>query len=100
MERALLRMLVGGRFWLGGVFSRAGEGAHVRAFAEEECHDEGVGEADFGAVDEAIADSFDEGKYVVVLGVEDEGFYCCLGGVSQMKGRRRKAIPASSLECA
>jgi len=66
-------------------------GADVRAFAEEECHDEGVGEADFGAVDEAIADGFDEGEYVVVLGVEDEGFYYCLEGVSQPKSRGKES---------
>lgn len=32
-------------------------------------------EADFRAVDEAVADGFDEGEYVMVFRVEDEGFY-------------------------
>jgi len=31
-------------------------------------------EADFGAVDEAIADGFDEDEGFVVLGVEDDSF--------------------------
>lgn len=31
-----------------------------------------MGEADFGAVDDAVADAFDEGKEVVVFRVEDE----------------------------
>lgn len=42
------------------------------AGAEEEDHDEGVGEAHFCAVDDAIADAFDEGEDLVVLGVEDD----------------------------
>lgn len=42
------------------------------AGAEEEDHDEGVGEADFGAVDGAIADSFEEGEGGFVLRVEDD----------------------------
>lgn len=50
--------------------------------AEEEDHDEGVGEADFGAVDEAVAETFDDGEDVMVLGVEDEPVYGFLGGGS------------------
>jgi len=41
------------------------------AGAEEENHDEGVGKADFGAVDEAIADGFEEDEGVVEARVED-----------------------------
>ena len=39
---------------------------------EQEDHDQRVREADFGAVDEAIADGFDEHERVVVLGIEDD----------------------------
>ena len=46
-----------------------------RAGAEEEDHYEGVREADFGAVDDAIAEAFYEGEEVVVRGVEEEGVY-------------------------
>ena len=42
------------------------------AGAEEEDHDEGVGEAHFGAVDGAIADGFEEDEGLVVGGVEDD----------------------------
>jgi hypothetical protein len=37
-----------------------------------------VGEADFGAVDDAIADAFYQGEDVVVLGVEEKGVYCAV----------------------
>jgi len=37
-----------------------------------------VWEADFCAVDEAIAHGFEEGEDVMVFGVEDEGLYCAL----------------------
>jgi hypothetical protein len=40
--------------------------------AEEEDHDEGVREADFGAVDGAIADGFEKDERLVVFGVEDD----------------------------
>lgn len=43
-----------------------------RAGAEEKDHDEGVGEADFGAVDEAIADGFEEDERLVIGWVEDD----------------------------
>lgn len=52
------------------------------AVPEEEDHDERVREAHFGAVDEAIAEGFDEREEVVVAGVEDdllEGSLCVLG---------------------
>lgn len=39
---------------------------------EEEDHDQRMREADLGAIDEAIADGFDEDERVVVLGVEDD----------------------------
>lgn len=39
---------------------------------EEEDHDQRMREADFGAIDQAIADGFDEYERVVVLGVEDD----------------------------
>lgn len=42
------------------------------AGAEEEDHDERVGEADFGAVDEAVADGFEQDEGLVVGGVEDD----------------------------
>ena len=42
------------------------------AGAEEEDHYEGVGEADFGAVDGAIAQGFEEGEGLVVGGVEED----------------------------
>ena len=69
------------------------DGVDVRAGAEEEDHagrsvsrkdidggllpevkalHEGVGEADFGSVDGAIAGCFDEGKVVCILGIEDD----------------------------
>ena len=55
------------------------------AGAEEEDHDEGVGEAHFCAVDDAIADAFDEGEDVVVLRVEDDALERFLEpGVSQV----------------
>ena len=41
--------------------------------AEEEDHDEGVGKADLGAVDGAVAGAFEDGEVVCVGGVEDEG---------------------------
>ena len=52
------------------------------AGAEEEDHYEGVGEADFGAVDGAIAQGFEEGEGLVVGGVEEDvafegGLGCC-----------------------
>lgn len=42
------------------------------AGAEEEDHDHGVGKADFGAVDEAIADGFEEDEGLMVGWVEDD----------------------------
>lgn len=51
--------------------------AHT-AGAEQEDHDEGVGEADFGAIDEAVADCLDEGERGMVAGVED---YALQGGL-------------------
>ena len=42
------------------------------AGAEEEDHDESVREADFGAVDGAIADGFEEDERLLVLWVEDD----------------------------
>jgi len=44
------------------------------AGAEEEDHDESVGKADFGAVDEAIADGFEEDEGVVEARVKDYAF--------------------------
>ena len=44
------------------------------AAAEEEDHDEGVGEADFGAVHGAIAGGFKDAEEWVEGGGEDEGF--------------------------
>ena len=41
-----------------------------------------MGEADFGAVDEAIADGFEEDEGVVVGGVEEDLFYLLLYGMS------------------
>ena len=40
------------------------------AGAEEEDHDEGVREADFGAVDEAVAECFEEDEGLMVARVE------------------------------
>jgi len=40
-----------------------------------------VGEADFGAVDDAVSDGFDEGEDVVVGGVEEEAVEGGLCGV-------------------
>lgn len=40
--------------------------------AEEEDHDEGVGEADFGAVDQTVADGFEEDEGLVVGRVEED----------------------------
>jgi hypothetical protein len=57
-----------------------------RARAEEEDHDQGVGEADFGAVDRAIADGFEEGERCFVLRVEDDGFERGLGACGQYGG--------------
>lgn len=49
---------------------------------EEEDHDEGMREADFGAVDEAIAQGFEEDEGLVVGGVEDDfALEVGLGGV-------------------
>lgn len=42
---------------------------------EQKDHDEGVWEADFCAVDEAIADGFDEHEDVMVFWVEEDGIY-------------------------
>ena len=44
--------------------------SYGRVGAEEEHHDEGVWEADFGAVDEAIADGFEEDEGIMEAGVE------------------------------
>lgn len=52
------------------------------AGAEEHDHDEGVWEADFGAVDEAIADGFDEDEGLVVFGVEDDFLEFVLEAIS------------------
>lgn len=46
--------------------------------AEEKDHDQRVRETDFCAVDEAIADGFEEGEGSVVGRVEDDAFGCCL----------------------
>lgn len=51
------------------------------AGAEEEDHDEGVWETDFGSVDGAIADGFDQGERGVVFGIEDYALCGCLGRV-------------------
>jgi hypothetical protein len=37
-----------------------------------------MGEADFAAVDGAVARGFDDGEDIVVFGVEDDAFSCCL----------------------
>ena len=42
------------------------------AGAEEEDHDEGVGEADFGAVDQPIANGFEEDEGLLVLRIQDD----------------------------
>jgi hypothetical protein len=46
---------------------------------EEEYHNQGVWEAHFCAVDEAIADGFDEDERLVVARVEDELLQLVLG---------------------
>ncbi len=43
----------------------------VRAGSEEEHHDESVRKADLAAIDDAVADAFDEGEDVMVSRVED-----------------------------
>jgi hypothetical protein len=47
------------------------EGMDVRAGPEEEHHDQRMGKADLAAVDDAIADAFDEGEDVMISMVED-----------------------------
>lgn len=42
------------------------------AGAEEQDHDEGMGEADFCAIDGAIAGALDDGEQVMVGRVEDD----------------------------
>jgi len=46
-----------------------------RTGAEEEDHDEGMGKADFGTVDGAVAHGFDVGEVVGIVGVEDDSVY-------------------------
>lgn len=49
------------------------------AVAKQEDHDEGVRETDFCAVDEAVADGFDEHEDVMVFRVEENGVYSFFG---------------------
>jgi hypothetical protein len=42
------------------------------AGAEEEDHDEGVGEADFGAVNGAVAEGFEQDEGLFILRVEED----------------------------
>lgn len=58
---------------------------------EKEDHDQGVGEAHFGAVDGAIADGFEEDEGLFVFGVEDDALEgglgrtvsaCCIGSIA------------------
>lgn len=62
---------------------------HVRSIPEQEDHDQGVGKADFGSVDGAIAGAFDDGEDVMVARVEDDAFDCSLyaRGCSQSASR-------------
>jgi hypothetical protein len=63
-----------------------------RPRAEEEDHDEGVGEAHFRAVDGAVARCFEEREDVVVGWVFDDGFERGLWGVLvRLVGRGRGA---------
>ena len=62
-------------------FDDLGELLAVGAGAEEEDHDEGVGEADLGTVDEPITRGLDDGEEIVVDGVAEEGREEFLGGV-------------------
>jgi len=49
--------------------------------AEEEDHDKRMREADFCTVDCSIAGAFDDGKDVMVLGVEDDALNCSLEAI-------------------
>lgn len=46
---------------------------NVRSGSEEEDHYEGVWEADFGPVDESVAQALEESEDVMVGGIQDEG---------------------------
>lgn len=56
------------------------------ARAEEEDHDEGVGEADFGTVNGTIAHGFEEGEIVGILRIEDDLVYGVLHDVRPVVG--------------
>lgn len=68
------------------------------AGAEEEDHDEGVGEADFGAVDEAIADGLEEDEGLVVGRVEDD-FALDIALERQSMGGRRSLEEEAGSTC-
>ncbi len=53
--------------------------------AEEEDHDEGMGKADFGTINGAVAHGFDEGEVVGIVGVEDDTIYGVLWGVRDIE---------------
>jgi hypothetical protein len=53
-------------------------GGDARSGSEEENHHERMREPDFAAVDGAVARGFDDGEDIVVFGVEDDTFGCCL----------------------
>lgn len=49
-----------------------GEKLNLRSRAKEKDHDEGMREADLGAIDDTVANGLDEGEGPMVAGVQDD----------------------------